>query len=454
MLSFPLFLVSLAFLQPFFAMVKKRAAKTDVVKEGSDANLHETIKALNALIETLREEIAELKKDKAKAERNDFKDKVKDNNKGQDKSNEDDEDQGKDKGKTSFHFSSSSSEWKTVKAKTTPITSATLGPLTLRASDWPLPILTSAELKVVAKSVLFANQAEAEKLYADIKNCRGRMGLNTPRLIEGSGGREIEVIFENMAKRMTRRTCFITTIGDEPEVRALYEKKSVIDACTFKLSNTTKRVVISLQAKYTSKEDFLLAARAPRAALHGWLKENDLHQDLRFVTQLFMKRLEDKEWMEAVATIHEGAVDKYLKASGKSGWFIKPWLDRNEPEDHGTQIIWVGEEVPLSDALSKADRYGEQVRCLAFNKRVLGIRVMAASYKSLLSKILPADSAAEVLRKKGQKIYEVSHVPPWVDAKELREQLINQLPNTFAIGGDGTRRQSFYEPAVLQLMIP
>ena len=154
-------------------------------------------------------------------------------------------------------------------------------------------------------------------------------------------------------------------------------------------------MVISFQARYTSKEDFILAARASRAALHGWLKENDLHQGLRFVTQIFIKKLENNEWMEAVATIQCGR--QVLESLKKSGWFIKPWLDRNDPEDHGTQIIWVGEDVPLSDALPKADRYGEQVRRLALNKRVLG---------SLLSKILPAESAAEVLRKKGQKFYE------------------------------------------------
>ena len=67
------------------------------------------------------------------------------------------------------------------------------------------------------------------------------MGLIIPKINEGSGGRELEVIFENMSKRITRRRCFITTIGDESEVRALYEKKSVIDACTLKLSNNSKK---------------------------------------------------------------------------------------------------------------------------------------------------------------------------------------------------------------------
>ena len=89
---------------------------------------------------------------------------------------------------------------------------------------------------------------------------------------------------------MTKRKCYLTTVGDEPEVRALYEKKSVVEACTLRLSNKTKLVVIHLQARYALDKDFESATQGPRAALHGWLKENDLHSDLRFVTQLFLKK--------------------------------------------------------------------------------------------------------------------------------------------------------------------
>ena len=71
---------------------------------------------------------------------------------------------------------------------------------------------------------------------------------------------------------MTKRKRFLTTVGDEPDVRALYEKNSVVDECTLKLSNKTKRVVIDLQAWYSLDKDFEGATQAPRAALHGWLK--------------------------------------------------------------------------------------------------------------------------------------------------------------------------------------
>ena len=138
-----------------------------------------------------------------------------------------------------------------------------------------------------------------------------------------------------------------------------------MEACTLRLSNKTKRAVIHLQARYALDKDFESATQGPRAALHGWLKENDLHSDLRFVTQLFLKKIEDNAWMEAVATIRDGAVEKFLKASGRKGWFVKPWLNRAEPEDRGTQVIWVADDVSLKSALSQANRYGDKVLGLA-----------------------------------------------------------------------------------------
>ena len=122
------------------------------------------------------------------------------------------------------------------------------------------------------------------------------MALITHKKIEGSDGRELEAILQQASSKMTKRQCFLTTVGDEPEVRALYEKKSVVDACTVKLSDKTKRVVIHLQARYALDKDFEGATQALRAALHGWLKENDLHSDLRFVTQLYFRKLEGNAW--------------------------------------------------------------------------------------------------------------------------------------------------------------
>ena len=57
----------------------------------------------------------------------------------------------------------------------------------------------------------------------------------------------------------------------------------------------------------------------------------------------------------------DGAVENFLKASGRKGWFVKPWLNRTEPEDHGTQVIWVADDVSLKSALSQADRHGDKV---------------------------------------------------------------------------------------------
>ena len=76
----------------------------------------------------------------------------------------------------------------------------------------------------------------------------------------------------------------------------LCTKKSVVDACTLKLSNKTKRVVIHLQARYALDKDFEGATQAHRAAQHGWLKENDLNSGSRFVTQLYFKKLEGNAW--------------------------------------------------------------------------------------------------------------------------------------------------------------
>ena len=72
--------------------------------------------------------------------------------------------------------------------------------------------------------------------------------------------------------------------------------------------------MVHLQAQYASDEDFEVATHSRRAALHGWSKENDLHSDLRFATQPSFKIIEDSAWMEAVAMIRDGALDKLLKA--------------------------------------------------------------------------------------------------------------------------------------------
>ena len=54
----------------------------------------------------------------------------------------------------------------------------------------------------------------------------------------------------------------------------------------------------------------------------------------------------------------DGAV---LKTSGRKGWFVKPSLNRTEPEDHGTQVIWVADDVSLKSVSSHADRHGDKV---------------------------------------------------------------------------------------------
>ena len=195
--------------------------------------------------------------------------------------------------------SSSGTEWKTVKGRAEKEKSAekaTSAQLTWRAADWPLPVLKPSDLKDSAKGVCLSSQKEGESIYAEIKNWREDGSDYSQKKIEGSDGREWEAIFQQVSSRMTKRKCFLTTVGDEPEVRALNEKKSVVDACTLKHSKKTKRVVIHLHARYSFDKDFEGATQAHRAALHVWLRENNLHSDLRFVSQLCFKKLEGNVW--------------------------------------------------------------------------------------------------------------------------------------------------------------
>ena len=53
------------------------------------------------------------------------------------------------------------------------------------------------------------------------------------------------------------------------------------------------------------------------------------------------------------------------------------------------------------------------------NKSGLGVRVPKGDFMDMVGKFVNPMSAAKEIRRQGQKIYEVSRAPPWLDADEL-----------------------------------
>ena len=138
-------------------MAKSKTKSNPSKKKSSPEETYDdTFKRLMAKIDRLENERSQWKKDEE--------------SKMQDVEMEKSKEVGPFPASATFSFGT---EWTTVKGRDEKEKSAEKGTsaqLTLRAADWPLPVLKPIDLEDSAKGVCFSSQKEGESIYAEIKN--------------------------------------------------------------------------------------------------------------------------------------------------------------------------------------------------------------------------------------------------------------------------------------------
>ena len=215
---------------------------------------------------------------------------------------------------------------------------------------------------------------------------------------------------------LTTRTKFFTCVGDK-DFKPGYEKTNLVSECTLKLTNKTKKVVLQFQERFADKKMFEHSLKDSYLPFDGWLKETDLAKDMCFTSRPFLKEIGEQRWFEMVATIRETSLVKFLQASGHGGIFVNTFLEKGDTNEFS--IVWLEDDISLKEALSRASRHNTTSRGVVANKRGLGIRVLKSDFMDMVGKFVNPMNAAKEIRRQGQKIYEVSRAPPWLDVDEL-----------------------------------
>ena len=293
----------------------------------------------------------------------------------------------------------------------------------LRHEDWPVPIIQPEAFGDGRDGIAIVSQVMGETLYSQMKHCRGQMAILTNKFIAGTDSRELEVQVRKADGTTSVHKKFLTNLGDK-EVAPLQERKSEVEACTFRVENKTRRVVIQLHERYAEKGLYSAARKQPRLAFVNWFKELGAQECLIHLSNPFVKQALDSEteWLEAVAYVREVSLGKCLALSGRKGFFVNQFFDKDNVDDGSLRKVWLEPATSLKDALERAARYSNFVCGLVCNRRGLGVRVPGSSFNDMVSKLLGTDAAADVLRRQGQKIYEISRAPPWLDFEDLQEQ--------------------------------
>ena len=282
--------------------------------------------------------------------------------------------------------------------------------------DWPVPIIETSEFCDGGSGIALTTQSEGERIAKDMIQCTGKLAILTPKAIPNSNSREMKVKVKLANGRIDYRDKFFTCLGDK-EFKPTFEKSNVISECTLKMTNRTKRIVLQLQERYADEKLFDLGLQNPYLPFDGWLKESNLSTEICFTSRPFLKEIGESRWFEMVATIRESAFVKFLQNSGLRGIFVNPFRERGEQSEYA--VVWLEDNISLNDAVNRARVHGANVRGVVSSKRGLGIRVQSESFKDMVGKLLPPEMVEKELRRQGQKVYEVSKAPPWLDVEDL-----------------------------------
>ena len=247
------------------------------------------------------------------------------------------------------------------------------------------------------------------------------MAILTNKFISGSNGRMLEIRIRKADGSTGVNTKFLTNLGDV-EVVTLQEKQDEVAACTFDLKDNTRKIVVQLHEKFAGPVLYSKAKKQTRLAFENWFQEIGVKDSIMHLNNPYMKQTEDTkdEWIEAVAFVRYSNLGECLRQSGRRGFFVNQFYDKDFIDDGRHRKVWFEDGTSLMEAESRIARYPLHVIGLICNRRGLGVRVPASSHLDMVSKLVSVEAAAEVQRRQGQKIYEISRVPPWVDFDDLQ----------------------------------
>ena len=214
---------------------------------------------------------------------------------------------------------------------------------------------------------------------------------------------------------------WITNLGDVI-VKPAHERKAAIQNATLPIVNETMKIVVMFTRRYMSIKDYEAGTLSPNVPLDLWLKKYDM-KNVLYRSRPSVKKSGEDEWLEIVMTVSQPEARKLMKVSGRDGVFVKPFRSKETPDDGLFRIVWLGPDVALSDALTKIQPIESRVLGLEVGRKGLGVRVLTACFSEVLPHILPKTEAENELRRRDQKIYEITEVPPWVAFENLKESM-------------------------------
>lgn len=294
----------------------------------------------------------------------------------------------------------------------------------LREKDWAEPILQPDELREGASGVALVTQAEAEEIYAELSKCSGCMALISPQKVEEAGARSrpIQLKAETAEGRMVLLKRHITSVGDA-ELLPKYEKAKAIERASLQVSNKSAKIVLSVTQAHASESTYKDFVSQPRKAFFSKLAADQLDNHVLFMTQPVQKQKGNSIWIEAVATVHQRHVKDFYAASGRQEVFVKPFIDKDAEPDKTMRVCWLQEDMTLKDALSRASRFGDGTCGVVCGQRGLGIRTRSEDFEKIASKLIGKEAMEVMSKRQGQRYFEISKIPPWVDYADLQEQL-------------------------------
>jgi len=297
--------------------------------------------------------------------------------------------------------------------------------LSLRAEDWPVPILKSEDLKDGAQGIILLSQTEGEKFYNDLATASGRIGLITPKPIMGAGDkcRAVEVKIVTAAGRLTVAARHLTSIGEGNPIKAKYEKQTEMKSASVEIEDKSLKVVVKVADVVCHESLYDKAVRNPQPVISEWLATHLGRENVLHMTRPMVKKVNTAGWVESILTIRKSALEKFHKASGRNGVFTKVYRTGNATDD-ALRIVRFDPGAAVDDALTRARLHGDAAHGLEWGPWGLGVRVPKDGFADKVKRMFGKEKAKAEVERIGGSIYEISKLPPWVEYEDVQAQLL------------------------------
>ena len=293
----------------------------------------------------------------------------------------------------------------------------------LRAEDWQVPVVEACALRDGGRGIALTSQREGEEVYQQMNFCKGAMAVLTPKPIAQAESQKVEVLVRKPNGTTDCVRKFLTNVGDTP---VDCDVKEEVEACTLNLKNKTRKVVLQFQRAYADPMEYAYAKEAPRLSFEKWLKDFGLRDAAVNINTPFVRRVGASEWLEAIVFVSELSLGQFLTKSGQKGMFVNPFFDQDMIDDGCLKKLWFEPGTTLQAALSRTARHSNMVIGLVCNPLGLGARVNVAHLEAMKEKLLTPSENERMSKRDGQKFYQASKIPPWVDYDDFRLQVKNQ----------------------------